>query len=180
MMRRLSVILSCGFLFACADAPINDGLDPFAPKIFKEGSTPLPKEAPDGKNLVVFRVSNNTPFQFGIDAKSIEIGKDGVTRYVISILGPNGTVNSFYEGIRCESFEWKLYGTLDANQVWQPNPLSTWQPIRDRVVNRYQAALAQGPFTGVGGMCDFKIQEKNIATILKKLNPGFDQGANYK
>jgi len=181
MMKRLSIILTCGFLFACADTPSNDGLDPFAPKIFKEGDIKIPKLVPTTKNLVFFHVSDTTSFKFGVDAESIEIGEDGVTKYIVSIFSPNGNNSFFYEGIRCESFETKLYATLNTNQIWQPNPLSNWQPIKDKVANRYQAALAQGPYVGMGGMCNFKIQEKNVNTILKKLNPGlFNEEPNLR
>jgi hypothetical protein len=75
-----------------------------------------------------------------------------------------------YEGIRCDSFQWRLYGTFESN-TWKENPLSSWNPIKDHTPNRYQAALAQGAF------CSFNTQEKNIKNIIQSLNPnGFTGG----
>ncbi|HAT38931.1 CNP1-like family protein [Polynucleobacter necessarius] len=75
-----------------------------------------------------------------------------------------------YEGIRCDSFQWRLDGIFD-NSPWRENPLSSWKTIQSNIPNRYQAALAQGAF------CNFNLQEKNIKTILQSRNPnGFTGG----
>jgi hypothetical protein len=86
------------------------------------------------------------------------------------ITNPSGGRQIQYEGIRCDSFQWRLYGTLE-NSAWRENPLSTWQKIQSNIPNRYQASLAQGAF------CNLARQEKNINTVLKSLNPdGFIGG----
>ena len=151
-------------LSACAGDPLQSGLDPFAPMVFKEGTTTMPLNPPNPKTLVPFYVSQTTIFKFAIDTESILIGADGVTRYIVVMTSPNGNVQAQYEGIRCDSFQWRLYGTLE-NGAWRENPLSAWRTIQNNVPNRYQAALAQGAF------CDFSSQEKNIKTILQSLNP---------
>ena len=99
-----------------------------------------------------------------MDTDSILIGADGVTRYIVILTSPNGNDQVQYEGIRCDSFQWRLYGTFE-NGAWKENPLSSWRGIQSNVPNRYQAALAQGAF------CNFSSQEKNINTILQSLNP---------
>ena len=124
----------------------------------------MPLSLPNQKTLLPFYVSQHTIFKFAVDTDSILIGADGVTRYVVEMRSPNGSVQTQYEGIRCDSFQWRLYGTLE-NGAWKENPLSTWRTIQSNVPNRYQAALAQGAF------CDFSSQEKNIKTILQSLNP---------
>jgi hypothetical protein len=77
---------------------------------------------------------------------------------------PSGGQQAQYEGIRCDSFQWRLYGTLE-NGSWRENPLSSWRSIQSNVPNRYQASLAQGAF------CNFNTQEKNIKTVVQALNP---------
>jgi len=157
-------------LSACAGDPLQSGLDPFAPMVFKEGTTTMPLNPPNPKTLVPFYVSQTTIFKFAVDTDSILIGADGVTRYIVVITSPSGSSQSQYEGIRCDSFQWRLYGTL-MSDVWKENPLSSWQEIKSNVANRYQAALAQGAF------CNFNNQEKSIKTILQSLNPnGFTGG----
>ena len=153
-----------GSLIACAGDPIQSGLDPFAPMIFKEGSTTMPLNPPNKSTLQPFYVSQTTIFKFAVDTNSILIGSDGITRYIVVITNPSGGQQSQYEGIRCDSFQWRLYGTFDNNK-WNENPLGSWAAIKSKIPNRYQAALAQGAF------CNFASQEKSMAVIMKALNP---------
>ena len=169
---RLSILalaLSLG-LAGCAGDPLESGVDPFAPMIFKEGATAMPLNPPNTATIQPFYVSQHTIFKFAVDTDSILIGNDGVTRYTVILTSPNGNSQVQYEGIRCDSFQWRLYGTFE-NGAWQENPLSTWRAIQSNVPNRYQAALAQGAF------CNFTSQEKSIKTIVESLNPnGFVGG----
>ena len=164
-----SAILSLG-LSACGGDALISGVDPFAPMVFKEGTTTMPLNPPNQSTMVPFYVSQRTIFKFAVDTDSILIGADGVTRYIVVISSPSGSQQTQYEGIRCDSFQWRLYGTLE-NVVWKENPLGSWKNIQSDIPNRYQAALAQGAF------CDFSTQVKNIKTITHSLNPnGFIGG----
>jgi hypothetical protein len=151
-------------LSGCAGDPLQSGLDPYAPMVFKEGETAMPLNPPNKATLLPFYVSQQTIFKFAVDTNSILIGADGVTRYIVVMTNPNGDTQSQYEGIRCDSFQWRLYGTLE-NNVWKENPLSSWRTIQSTIPNRYQASLAQGAF------CSLNSQEKNIKNILNSLNP---------
>ena len=164
-MSAYAMSISIGAsLIACAGDPMESGLDPFAPRVFKEGVTKMPLNPPNPETILPFYVSQNTVFKFAIDTDSILIGADGVTRYIVVMTNPSGGQQTQYEGIRCDSFQWRLYGTLE-NNAWRENPLSSWQGIQSQVPNRYQAALAQGAF------CDFTTQIKSSRAILQSLNP---------
>jgi hypothetical protein len=132
--------------------------------VFKEGVTKMPANPPNPTTLTPFYVSQQTIFKFAVDTDSISIGADGVTRYIVVMTNPSGGQQAQYEGIRCDSFQWRLYGTLE-NGSWRENPLSSWKSIQSNVPNRYQASLAQGAF------CNFNTQEKNIKTVVQALNP---------
>jgi CNP1-like family len=153
-----------GSLITCAGDPMQSDLDPFAPMVFKEGTTTMPLNPPNKTSLQPFYVSQTTIFKFAVDTNSILIGSDGITRYIVVITNPSGGQQSQYEGIRCDSFQWRLYGTFDNNK-WNENPLGSWAAIKSKIPNRYQAALAQGAF------CNFASQEKSIPVIMKALNP---------
>ena len=164
-----AAILGLG-LSACGGDALISGEDPFAPMVFKEGTTTMPLNPPNQATLVPFYVSQRTIFKFAIDTDSILIGADGVTRYIVVLSSPSGSQQTQYEGIRCDSFQWRLYGTLE-NGIWKENPLGSWKNIQSDIPNRYQASLAQGAF------CNFSSQEKNIKTIIHSLNPnGFIGG----
>ena len=159
----ISLALSIGLL-GCAGDPLESGVDPFAPMVFKEGATAMPLNPPNKSTIQPFYVSSQTIFKFAVDTDSILIGNDGITRYTVILTSPNGNTQTQYEGIRCDSFQWRLYGTFE-NGAWKENPLSTWRAIQDHTPNRYQAALAQG------ALCNFNTQEKNLKTVIQSLNP---------
>lgn len=162
--RFISALVLTATLLGCTGDPLQSGLDPFAPMVFKEGSTKLPLTPPNPSTLQNFYVSANTSFKFAVDTDSILIGTDSVTRYIVVITSPNGNTQTQYEGIRCDSFQARLYGNLE-NGTWRENPLSVWQEIKDKTPNRYQAALAQGAF------CSFNTQEKSLRAVIQALNP---------
>ena len=151
-------------LLACAGDALESGVDPFAPMVFKEGANAMPLNPPNKSTTVPFYVSQQTVFKFAVDTDSILIGADGVTRYTVILTSPNGNDQVQYEGIRCDSYQWRLYGTFE-NGAWKENPLSNWRDIQIHSPNRYQAALAQGAF------CNFNSQETNLKTVVRSLNP---------
>jgi len=165
----ISAIL-CVSVVGCAGDALQSGLDPFAPMVFKEGNTAMPLNPPNKSTLQPFYVSRTTIFKFAVDTDSMLIGADGVTRYTVVMTNPSGETQSQYEGIRCDSFQWRLYGTFE-NGSWKENPLSAWRGISDHVPNRYQAAIAQGAF------CNMKTQEKDIRKVLQNLNPNTFTGS---
>jgi hypothetical protein len=132
--------------------------------VFKEGATTMPLSPPNQSTLQPFYVTQTTVFKFAVDTNSILIGADGITRYIVVITNPSGGQQSQYEGIRCDSFQWRLYGTYESTG-WRNNPLGSWAAIKPNIPNRYQAALAQGAF------CNFTSQEKSMVVIMKALNP---------
>ncbi|CAM3695544.1 CNP1-like family protein [Polynucleobacter arcticus] len=164
-IRISTLLLPLGLaLVGCAGDPLESGVDPFAPMVFKEGATAMPLNPPNKASIQPFYVSQQTIFKFAVDTNSILIGNDGITRYIVILTSPNGNSQVQYEGIRCDSFQWRLYGTFEGS-TWKENPLSSWRAIQDNTPNRYQAALAQGAF------CNFTSQEKNIKNIIQSLNP---------
>jgi hypothetical protein len=158
-------------LIGCG-APMISGFDPYAPTVFKEGNTSMPLTAPNPKTLLPFYVSETTIFKFAIDTQSILIGNDGVTRYIVQITSPSGSKQTQYEGIRCDSYQARLYSTYEANSSWRENPLGGWVAIQDNIPNRYRAALAQG------AICNLSSQEKSVNTVIRSLNPNSFIGGN--
>jgi hypothetical protein len=104
---------------------------------------PLPREA----NLLPFDVSQNTPLKFSVDAKSVDVGSDGVVRYTVVVASPTGARNVNYEGIRCDTYEWRQYAALNADHDgWDSTVATAWQRIENGSLNEYQAALYQDYF----------------------------------
>jgi hypothetical protein len=141
-----------------------DENDPHAPRTWMEATAKMPEGLPSSE-LKPFFVSKNTPLSFAIDAQSLSIGKDDVIRYVLVITSPTGAKQVNYEGLRCETYEWRLYATLQGEGHWVKTPNSRWQAIKGSTYNRYHSALAQDAF------CENGIARKNIPEILRLLQP---------
>ncbi len=114
-------------------------------KTWEEIAIQLPA-APQDENLIPFYVGPTTTQQFAIDSKSLAIGSDGVIRYTLVATSPTGAKNISYEGIRCETFEKKLYAFGRSDGSWGRSRRDQWEGIVRSNVNRQHAALAQDYF----------------------------------
>ncbi len=84
---------------------------------------------PVAENLLPFYVGNTVSHAFAIDAKSLSVGSDGVIRYTMVATSQAGAKNISYEGIRCQSFERKLYAFGHPNGSWSRSRRDKWEPI---------------------------------------------------
>lgn len=99
---------------------------------------PLPQTA----DVLEFDVSTTSKLNFGIDAKSLTVGKDGVVRFTTVISSPAGARNIYYEGIRCDTYEWRLYAAAnEGGTEWDHSVSNNWQRIENSELNAYQSAL---------------------------------------
>jgi len=101
---------------------------------------------PVAENLLSFYVSRSTRQSFAIDAKSLTVDTDGIIRYTIIGTSAGGAKNISYEGIRCSSFEKRLYAVGNADGTWTRARNSEWLPIATTGPNLQHAELAQNYF----------------------------------
>lgn len=114
-------------------------------KPWTEIATQLPPP-PDPASLVRFSVSGGTQYTFAIDAKSLDIGSDGVFRYTLVATSPQGARNVSYEGIRCDTAQKKIYAIGRDDGTWVRARNAQWSPIENLDVNRQHAALQREYF----------------------------------
>lgn len=110
-------------------------------KPWEEIAIQLPA-APQAANLLPFYVGPTTKQSFALDEKSLAIGKDGVIRYTLVAVSPAGAKNISYEGIRCASFEKKIYAFGREDGTWSRSRRDQWELIVRGDINRQHAALA--------------------------------------
>jgi hypothetical protein len=109
--------------------------------------------APQAADLLTFDVSQTATQSFAIDAKSVTAGADGVVRYTLVAISASGAKNISYEGIRCESYERKLYAFGQKDGSWSRSRRDRWELINGNAANRQHAALAR----------DYLCMEKTMA-----------------
>lgn len=138
-------------------------------KPWEEIQAELPP-APRDENLLPFYVGPTATQKFAIDAKSLSIGKDGVVRYTLVAVSQGGAKNISYEGIRCASFEKKIYALGRDDGTWSRSRRDQWEGIVRSKVNRQHAALALDYFcsglTIMGNEKDMLQRIKSGKTLL--------------
>ncbi|MGY8525824.1 CNP1-like family protein [Paracidovorax citrulli] len=146
-------------------------LDRLAKKGFQEQATKLPA-APKDSDLLPFDVSSTGRLSFAVDAKSLSIGDDDVIRYTVVATSPTGARNVTHEGLRCDTFERKLFATMPPGRdVWVPNQSQTqdqWRRMGRGVRNDYAGTLATDFF------CDGRApsgKAEDIVRTMKQQTP---------
>lgn len=101
--------------------------------------------------------------RFLIDENSLSIGSDGVVRYVLVARAGGGAQSSTFEGIRCETREWRTYATGRPGGEWAGTRDASWKPIVDNAYNRPRAVLANEYF------CDGAVPPRDPEGLLRRL-----------
>lgn len=108
--------------------------------------------APKEANLQPFYVSAATSNRFFIDISTLSVGSDGVVRYVLLVLSPEGGRNVTFEGMRCESRERRIYASGRQDGSWSKARKNEWVRIQDAYANRHHAALFLDYFCPFGNI----------------------------
>lgn len=156
-MAVLAASLFVGSTAAMAQSQFEEDFDD-KDKPWQEIAIQLPAE-PKAENLLPFNVSATSTQIFTIDAESVSVGSDGVIRYTVVSTSEGGARNVSYEGIRCESFERKLYAFGQPNGTWSRSRRDQWERINFQAANGYHAALAK----------DYFCQEKTVAGTAEEM-----------
>lgn len=182
-MKRFALVAGCiaaGVLIAgCSSSKQPSSKDePFVYLLDRQGKwtenkiTSLPALPQPNAKLLPFDVSNNTPLTFAIDPASVSVGTDSVVRYTIVITSSTGANNVNYEGIRCDTFEWRLYASLnDDHDGWDQTVANDWSRIETGSLNAYHAALFHDYF------CSNKMPVGKANVIVENLRYGRTQSS---
>lgn len=109
-------------------------------KSWQEAAVVLPAP-PAEASLLPFYVSAASANRFFIDASALSVGGDGVVRYTLVVVSPEGGRNVSFEGMRCETKERRIYASGRADGSWSESRVKEWRRIQDAYGNRHHAAL---------------------------------------
>lgn len=149
-MKHVAGLLA-GFLLSTAASAalgLRDNDDPDAPR-WEEEAMQLPA-FPQEASLREFYVSATTTHKYYIDATTLSVGKDGVVRYTLVVRTSGGATNISYEGMRCQTREYRIYATGSRDGSWVPARRSEWRPVENKPTNRHHAALSREYFCPEG------------------------------
>ena len=142
-LRWVKCIFIAMLGMSCAHAQ-NIGED-FEDQEWKEQVAQLPV-FPKPENLIRALVGVEANFSFFIDQASIDVGKDGVIRYIVVARSQGGAENVSFEGIRCTTRERKIYAFGRPDRSWAQARNPAWASISSARINPYHADLADRYF----------------------------------
>jgi len=182
LMRDISFLYRVLFLIsAIVASPCYAELDSDDPDLgsfiegakWKEDNVIIPA-FPRTEDLLKVEVDRaDMPFSFYIDSKNLSVSNnDGITRYTVVIESNSGAKNVLFEGIRCETTEFRTfaYGTYDNKLVKART--SKWTRILNDgfMVHRYDFLRHY--------MCDESQTSIPVKEVLRKIEyPEDFQGA---
>ncbi|QID18692.1 hypothetical protein G3580_14320 [Nitrogeniibacter mangrovi] len=94
---------------------------------WKEGKTTLPG-LPDPAHLMEVQVPDASDNTYYFDTESLVVGQDGVTRLTLVTRHRGGGETVTFEGIRCVTAEYRIYGIANG-EGWTPPRQNPWRPI---------------------------------------------------
>jgi hypothetical protein len=139
----------------------------------------LPTDNPDWKELdappppalrtegLIALDVTGTSLRFGVDPASIQVGTDGVVRYVVVATGTGGALNAMYEGLRCGTGEVKTYAR-HSGSAWNPVRQAEWQRLQPTGATRHSMFLARA------GACRNHAPNISQAQIVRDLRAPVD------
>ena len=102
-------------------------------------------EFPKEENLLPFRGGPTETQDFFIDSTSLSVGEDEI-RYTLVTKSRAGAVNISYEGIHCNTLEYRRYAYGHKDGKWVMSKSETWRKINFYAATRPRALLAQDYF----------------------------------
>ena len=145
-MKPAAFALSTCLVFAAAADSRNPDDEKVTPRDDDDWSEikgisfpPVPK----ARNLIrVGSDSLGTRYEYFIDGSSILLGSDDVIRYTVVLQSDTGVRNVYFEGIRCETMEARIYGYATRHGGFKPLASSTWTGLRAVGPFAYRLLLA--------------------------------------
>ncbi|MCP3672185.1 MAG: hypothetical protein GY814_17495 [Gammaproteobacteria bacterium] len=136
---------------------------------WEERELKLPPYPKDGDLMDLELDDPNGNFTYYLDEKSLSVSKkDYVVRYTMVIESSRGTRNVFYEGIRCNTEEYKTYAFGAGKGKLRARKKPEWKPLNETGYTRFRAHMMQYYF------CEWRLprQRNTIINKIKYATPG--------
>lgn len=177
-MRALrNSLLSLMLVVAAASSAWADFEEDYENKKWQEMDVQLPA-APRQENLLPFEVSAASSNRFFVDGSTLSVGSDGVVRYVLVVLSPEGGRNVTFEGMRCEAREYRIYASGRLDGSWSKARKNEWVRIQEAYANRQHAALFLDYFCPVGVIVRDAAEARNA--LKRGVHPDVEHPDSYR
>jgi len=138
----LVVLITFVFPAMAAEDDFGDSTGPVViKKAWKEAEVHIPAKITDS-DLINFKIFEMPRYKYFIDATTLKTSKsDNSVRYAIVVQTSGGVRNVFFEGIRCDTGQYKLYAAAIWGQSLVPLATPEWKKIKGLGVTVYRTDL---------------------------------------
>jgi hypothetical protein len=98
---------------------------------------------PQDQDLLNIPLPDRDTLRLYIDERSISRLADRVIRFTLILESASGARNVFYEGIRCETQEYKTYAFGTSDGAFQPVPQPAWRDFPVYETNAFRKYLSR-------------------------------------
>ncbi len=126
---------------------------------------------PSDANLIEVQIEGPKSFKFFLDAQSIAVYDDAVVRYTLVARSPSGSDNVTFEGMRCETGEYKSYAFGSTERTWTQSRNAEWYPIRDLDRNKIRHSLYRFY------VCPYGVPQRDASRVVAALKRGIPMPA---
>jgi hypothetical protein len=123
--RALCALALIAVAAACAGRPEPPPDDGLGAKPWDAQKASLPSY-PKQDGLIPIYVGSTRPFAYFVDRSSVSVGPDRIARYTLVARGPSGAMNVSYEGLRCQSYESRIYAFGRDDGTWVQARNNQW------------------------------------------------------
>jgi hypothetical protein len=144
---RIALALALGFLLLGCNTRIAGQRDTDWDRGAIDEKKPAAEQAvvlppyPQDANLVEFAFSASGSHRYFVDSATLDVGADGIVRYALVVKTAGGASNASFEGIRCTTYEKRIYALGHPQRKWIEARRSVWEPIQAGRANEHQAVL---------------------------------------
>ncbi len=132
-------------LAGCSGAPLqSDWERAHLARLTPEDAVTPPRQPRPG-DLVPLDVPGSREFRFFVDASTVSVGRDGTVHYVLVGRSLSGAQNVSFEGLRCDSREYRIYAIGHEGGRWDGAP-GPWRSLRGSAVAPVRRALERNYF----------------------------------
>jgi hypothetical protein len=100
---------------------------------------PPPAFKPEG--LIPLEIPGSA-LRFGVDPATISVGADRIVRYVVVASSSTGAMNAIYEGLRCNTGEYKVYARHTPSG-WSVAKDAQWRSLHEQPISRHSLLIAR-------------------------------------
>jgi hypothetical protein len=165
-LRALCALALIGCAAACAGQSESPPVDDLVAKTWEVQRALLPPYLKEGDLIPVY-VGTARPFAFFVDRASVSVGQDGIVRYTIVARSRSGAMNVSYEGIRCRTYESRIYAFGRSDGTWVQARNQQWSSYRGDQTDHH-LILADDFFCSVRGA---KTAEEGVQALVRGNGP---------